>query len=63
MPAFRVVIDGDSSAAAQLVAAVTACEKTGPIVSVMRVDDSFVIVTEKKARAAATRKTGPQETR
>lgn len=62
MPAFRVLIDGDGSAAAQLVAAVTACEKSGPIVSVLRVDDSFVIVTEKKPRAQA-RKTGPQETR
>jgi len=62
MPAFRVIVDGDTSAAAQLVAAVTACEKTGAIVSVMRVDDSFVIVTEKRPRAS-TRKTGPQETR
>lgn len=61
MPAFRVLVSEDGSAAAQLVDAVTAAEKVGPIVSVLRVDDSFVIVTEKKPRA--TRKTGPQETR
>jgi hypothetical protein len=60
MPAFRVLIADDRPVAAQLVDAVTACEKQGTIVSVLRIDDSFVIVTQKKARQA---RTGPQETR
>lgn len=60
MPAFQVQISGDGPAAAQLVDAITKAEKNGPIVSVVRVDDQFVIVTQKKPRAT---RTGPQETR